>query len=153
MVRGVRIPKPINITAEKEEYVFKLIDSFDGKHEDFVPAENEVILFLRERNVPCPLVYPIAGDTALKLNVHVSCSEDLTKEACNVKLEEDNGDISTTEKCIMRLISFLLGVTAAESGEFSSKKLFSIRQLRKTLQVCIILEQLIEGHLGPEYVN
>lgn len=45
-----------------------------------------------------------------------SCSVDLTEEACNARLEEENGNI-----CIMRLTSFLPGVTVAESGKQQRK--------------------------------
>lgn len=48
-----------------------------------------------------------------------SCSVDLTEEACNARLEEENGNI-----CIMRLTSFLPGVTFVESGKQQRKHSF-----------------------------
>ena len=48
-----------------------------------------------------------------------SCSVDLTEEACNARLEEENGNV-----CIMRLTSFLPGVTVAESGKQQRKHIF-----------------------------
>ena len=47
------------------------------------------------------------------------CSVDLTEEACNARLEEENGNI-----CIMRLTSFLPGVTFAEYGKQQRKHIF-----------------------------
>lgn len=114
--------------AEEGEYVLKILNSFDSKHEYFVSAENEAMLFLRERNFLCPLPYTVAGSSAIQLNVHVPCSVNLTDEACNSINADDNRESSTAEKCIMRLLSFLPGVTAAEFGKYSDKNLVCIGQ-------------------------
>lgn len=48
-----------------------------------------------------------------------SCYVDLTEDACNARLEEENGMF-----CIMRLTSFLPSVTVAESGKQQRKLTF-----------------------------
>ena len=52
-----------------------------------------------------------------------SCYVDLTEDACNARLEEENGMF-----CIMRLTSFLPGVRLLRSLVNSSENLFSIGQ-------------------------
>lgn len=128
--------KPESESSTEGEFVLKILNSHDSKHGDFVDAENEAIGFLRDRDFPCPLLYPVTGSSETKLHIQVPLSNDLMNEANS----HININAPTTEECIMRLMSFLPGVTAATLGDLSHENLFFIGQFvgktSRAFQVC-----------------
>ena len=129
--------------AEQGEYVLKILNSADSIHGDFVDAENEAMTFLRERNFPCPILFPMAGGSEGKrlIRVPIRCN-DSPKEESSI-LEDESRKLSKKDEwCVIRLISFLPGVTAESLGNFSCENLFNIGQfvgrLSKSFQVCIM---------------
>lgn len=130
------------------EYVLKILNSVDSKHGDFVDAENDTMLFLRKKQFPCPELYPVAGSSALKLLVQIPLKFMSTMdEAYSSTQEDENRHLSSTEECIIRLISFLPGDTVASLPHLSHDKLFIIGQfvgrLSRSLQElqCPVLRQ------------
>lgn len=109
------------------EYVLKILNSDDSKHGEFVDAENEAMRFFRERNFPCSLVYPVAGSSQLKLSVQIPLCKDRTNEVSIIQ-EDVNSNISTSQECIIRLLSFLPGETAASLDKLTHENLFCIGQ-------------------------
>ena len=79
-----------------------------------VDAENEAMRYLRSRDFPCALVYPVTGSSGTKLYARVPLPRDLDDEK--------------TEECIVRLVSFLPGETAESMGRISQENLFCIGQ-------------------------
>lgn len=123
---------------EQGEYVLKILNSADSEHGDFIDAENEAMTFLRERELPCPSLFPVAGSGgSMKLLVQIP----LCNDGASSVQEDVNKNVSTTdhEWCVIRLISFLPGVTAESFGKFSCGNLFNIGQfvgrLSKSFQV------------------
>ena len=120
-----------SVISEEGEYVLKILNSFDSKHREFVDAENEAMRLLRERGFPCPLLYPVRGSAAENghtqmIPIVLNGSRD---ESCSSLKEDENRNSSTTEECIIRLISFLPGETAASLGwKLSHENLFCIGQ-------------------------
>ena len=139
----------IQETAEQREYVLKILNSTDSEHGEFVDAENEAMTFLRERGFPCPLLFPVKGSSEMKMLVQIPLyNNDSFGEALSFMKEDAN---SRNEWCVIRLISFLPGVTAESFGKFNCENLFIIGQfvgkLSQTLQVrtvyqlcCIIVQ-------------
>lgn len=102
------------MVLDDREYVLKILNSDDSKHGDLVDAENEAMRYLRSRDFPCALVYPVTGSSGTKLYARVPLPRDLDDEK--------------TEECIVRLISFLPGETAESMGRISQENLFCIGQ-------------------------
>ena len=126
---------------EQGEYVLKILNSADSEHGDFVDAENEAMTFLRERNFPCPVLYPVDGGSEIKRLIRVPLCNDSPKERPSI-LEDENRNLTNTDEwCVIRLISFLPGVTAESFGNLSCENLFNIGEfvgtLSKSLQVGI----------------
>ena len=121
--------------SEEGEYVLKILNSDDSKRGDFVDAENKAMKFLRERHFPCALVYTVDGGSDLKLHVQIPVFSDRMEGA----ISDVNRNVKVTEECIIRLVSFLPGETAASLGKLSHENLFCIGQfvgkLSKALQV------------------
>jgi len=141
-VRGQRnkLCTPQEITDG--EYVLKILNSADSEHGDFVDAENEAMTFLRKRNFPCPVLFPVDGSSEDKRLIRVPLRNDSPKEKLSI-LEGDNRNLTKTDEwCVIRLISFLPGVTAESVGNFSCENLFKIGQflgwLSKSFQVSIM---------------
>ena len=131
------------VVSEEGEYVLKILNSFDSKYREFVDAENEAMGFLRERGFPCPLLYNLtcsSSGNAQLIPLYVNCLD----ETCSSLKEDENKNTSTTEECIIRLISFLPGETAASLESLSHQNLFCIGQfvgrVSRTLQVYIGVE-------------
>lgn len=128
--------------AEQGEYVLKILNSADSVHGDFVDAENEAMTFLRERNFPCPILFPMDGGSESKRLIRVPLCNDSPKEESSILEDESRKLTKKDEWCVIRLISFLPGVTAESLGNFSCENLFNIGQfvgrLSKSFQVCIM---------------
>ena len=119
-------------------YVLKVLNSVDSVAGDFIDAENNAMMFLRSRGFPCPLLVRVSDTTSqLKALVQIPLLDDH-----DAKLVQDNTvknrSSPNTENCILRLMSFLPGVTAS-SQKLSEKDLFYVGQfvgqLSLTLQV------------------
>lgn len=128
--------------AEQGEYVLKILNSVDSEHGDFVDTENEAMTFLRERNFPCPVLFPVDGGSEIKRLIRVPLCSDSPGEGPSI-LEDKSGSLAIKDEwCVIRLISFLPGVTAESLGNFSCENLFNIGQflgrLSKSFQVCIM---------------
>ena len=115
--------QPVTVLDDRE-YVLKILNSDDSKHGDLVDAENEAMRYLRGRDFPCALVYPVSGSSETKLYARVPLARDLDDEID----EDDNRRMEKTEECIVRLVSFLPGETAESLGRISQENLFCIGQ-------------------------
>ena len=128
--------------AEQGEYVLKILNSADSIHGEFVDAENKAMTFLREKNFPCPVLFPMDGGSGGKRLIRVPLCYDSPKEESSILEDESRKLANQDEWCVIRLISFLPGVTAEKLGNFSCENLFNIGQfvgrLSKSFQVCII---------------
>lgn len=129
--------------AEQGKYVLKILNSADSEHGDFVDAENEAMPFLRERNFPCPILFPVDRGSDVKRLIRVPLCNDSPKEERAIQEYKNRNLPKTDECCMIRLISFLPGVTAESFGNFSCENLFHIGQfvgrLSKSFQVRIII--------------
>ena len=123
-VRGQRKLCTIQEVEEQGEYVLKILNSADSEHGDFVDAENEAMAFLRERNFPCPILFPVDGGPEVKRLIRVpSCNDSPNfKEGREIQKDESKNLTKTDEWCVIRLISFLPGVTAESLGNKHDNK-------------------------------
>lgn len=142
-VRGQRNKLCTTQEAEQGEYVLKILNSADSEHGNFVDAENEAMSFLRERNFPCPILFPVDRGSDVKRLIRVPLCNDSPKEERAIQENKNRNLPKTDECCVIRLISFLPGVTAESFGNFSCENLFHIGQfvgrLSKSFQVRIII--------------
>lgn len=117
------------VISEEGEYVLKILNSFDSKYREFVDAENEAMGFLRERGFPCPLLYNLTCSSSGNGHAQlIPLYANGFDETCSSIKEDEYRNTSTTEECIIRLISFLPGETAASLGSLSHQNLFCIGQ-------------------------